>query len=163
MLRCLSWQLSLYGLDDRGSVPGRDFLFATSSRPALGPTQRPLQWVPRSLSSGVKRPRREADHSPPSSDEVKNAWRYTSTSIRLHGVEKLYLYLMNYISVAVALDLPLACTGLLSLFHSFILSFTHRHSYNTAVSDKDMYQYTVHNLLLIFKYTTTETNYFKWQ
>jgi hypothetical protein len=31
------------------------------------------------LSLGVKRPRREADHSPPSSAEVKNAWSYTST------------------------------------------------------------------------------------
>jgi hypothetical protein len=28
---------------------------------------------------GVKRLRREADHSPSSSAEVKNAWRYTST------------------------------------------------------------------------------------
>jgi hypothetical protein len=32
-----------------------------------------------SLSSWVKRPGREADHSPPSSVEVKNAWSYTST------------------------------------------------------------------------------------
>jgi hypothetical protein len=39
-----------------------------------------------SLSLGVERPWREADHSPPSSVEVKNAWRYTSTPIRLHGV-----------------------------------------------------------------------------
>jgi len=30
---------------------------------------------------GIKRPGREADHSPPSSAEVKNAWRYTSTPI----------------------------------------------------------------------------------
>jgi hypothetical protein len=28
---------------------------------------------------GVKRPGREADHSPQSSAEVKNAWSYTST------------------------------------------------------------------------------------
>jgi hypothetical protein len=36
---------------------------------------------------GVKRPGREADHSPPSSAEVKNAWHYTSTTpIRLHSV-----------------------------------------------------------------------------
>jgi hypothetical protein len=35
----------------------------------------------------VKRPEREADHSPPSSAKVKNAWSYTSTHhIRLHGV-----------------------------------------------------------------------------
>jgi len=43
------------------------FLFATASSPALGPTQPPIQLAP-----GVKRPGREADHSPPSSAEVKN-------------------------------------------------------------------------------------------
>jgi hypothetical protein len=32
------------------------------------------------------RPGREAEHSPPSSAELKNAWRYTSNPpIRLHG------------------------------------------------------------------------------
>jgi hypothetical protein len=55
------------------------FLFATAFRPALGPTQPPVQWVPGALSPGVKRPGREANQSPPSSVEVKNAWRYTST------------------------------------------------------------------------------------
>jgi hypothetical protein len=39
------------------------------------------------VTPGVKWPGREADHSPPSSVEVKNAWRYTSTPpIRLHDV-----------------------------------------------------------------------------
>jgi hypothetical protein len=33
----------------------------------------------RGISLGVKRPDREADHSPPSSAEVTNAWIYTST------------------------------------------------------------------------------------
>jgi len=37
----------------------------------LGPTQPPIQWVPGSVSLGVKRPGREADHSPPSSAEIK--------------------------------------------------------------------------------------------
>jgi hypothetical protein len=32
-----------------------------------------VQWVPGALSLGVKRPGREADYSPPSSAEVKNA------------------------------------------------------------------------------------------
>jgi hypothetical protein len=32
-----------------------------------------------SLSLGIKRPGREDDNSPPSSDEVKNTWSYTST------------------------------------------------------------------------------------
>jgi hypothetical protein len=33
----------------------------------------------RALSLRVKRPGCETDHSPPSSDEVKNEWSYTST------------------------------------------------------------------------------------
>jgi hypothetical protein len=41
------------------------------SRTALGPTQLPIQWVPGALSLRVKLPGREADHSPPSSAEVK--------------------------------------------------------------------------------------------
>jgi hypothetical protein len=56
-----------------------NFLFTTASRPTLGPTQSPIQWVPGDLSLGVKPSGREADHSPPSSAEVKNAWSYTST------------------------------------------------------------------------------------
>jgi hypothetical protein len=59
--------------DDRGSVPGEvgNFFFDTMSRPVLGPTQPPIQWVLGAISLGVKRPRREADHSPPFSAEVK--------------------------------------------------------------------------------------------
>jgi len=37
----------------------------------LRPTQPPIQWVAGTLSLGVKRPGREADHSPPSSAEFK--------------------------------------------------------------------------------------------
>jgi hypothetical protein len=63
------------------------FLSSTVSRPALGPTQPPIRWIPHALSPGVKRPGREADHSRPSSTDVKNAWRYISTPpIRLHGM-----------------------------------------------------------------------------
>jgi hypothetical protein len=43
------------------------------SRPALGPTQSAIQWVPEVLTPRVKLPGREADHSPQSSAEVKNA------------------------------------------------------------------------------------------
>jgi hypothetical protein len=70
--------VSDYGLDDRAigvrSRQGqRIFPVASVSRPALGPTQLPVQWVPRVLSPGVKvRPRRDAHHSPPSSAEVEN-------------------------------------------------------------------------------------------
>jgi hypothetical protein len=81
-----------YGLDDRGSrvrfsAGAGNFSFSTASRKALGLTQPPIQWEPGALSLGLRRPGREANHSPPSSAEVKNAWSYTSTPpIRLHGV-----------------------------------------------------------------------------
>jgi hypothetical protein len=42
------------------------------SRLALGPKEPPTKWVLEALSPGVKRLGREADHSPPSSAEVKN-------------------------------------------------------------------------------------------
>jgi hypothetical protein len=43
-----------------------NFLFTTASRTDLGPSQPPIQWVPR-----IKRLRRGADHLLPSSVEVK--------------------------------------------------------------------------------------------
>jgi hypothetical protein len=55
------------------------FLFTTASRTALGPAQPPIQWVPGALSVEVKRPGCVADHSPPSSAEVKNEWSYNFT------------------------------------------------------------------------------------
>jgi len=55
------------------------FLFATAFRPALGTTQSPIQCLQSALSSGVRRPGREADYLPPLSAEIKNAWNYTST------------------------------------------------------------------------------------
>jgi hypothetical protein len=58
-----------YGLDGPGIETwwGRDYphLF----RPALGPTQPPVQWVP-GLSRGKERPERDANPSPTSSAVV---------------------------------------------------------------------------------------------
>jgi len=63
------------------------YLFTTASRPALRLTQPLYQWVSGALSLGVRRLEREADHSPPSSAEVKNASSYDSTPpVRLQGV-----------------------------------------------------------------------------
>jgi hypothetical protein len=47
------------------------------SRPALGPTPPPIQWIPGALSPGLKRSGREADHPSPTSAEVKKIWIYT--------------------------------------------------------------------------------------
>jgi hypothetical protein len=67
-----------YGLDGPGieSRKGRDFLHL--SRPALGPTQPPIQRVP-GLSRGKEWPGRDADPSPPSSAAG-------------HEIIELYLY-----------------------------------------------------------------------
>jgi hypothetical protein len=55
------------------------FLFSIVSRPALRPTQPPMQWLLGALSLGIKQQRREADHSPPSITEVKNSTAITFT------------------------------------------------------------------------------------
>jgi hypothetical protein len=80
-----------YGLDNRGVgslSPGRakNFLFAGSSRPALRPTQPPIQWVPGALSQGVKRPGREADQSRPISAKVKKMWICTYITLNVQVI-----------------------------------------------------------------------------
>jgi hypothetical protein len=72
-----------YGLDDRKV---KNFHFSMSSRPAVGPTQPPIQWVSGALSPGIKLPGHEADHSPPTSTEVKKTWICTSTPNLLLGI-----------------------------------------------------------------------------
>jgi hypothetical protein len=77
------------GVDDRGSgvrfpaVMGI-FFFTTAFRLALGPTQPSIQWVPGALSLDVKLMWREADHSPPSSAEVKEC-----VDLYLHSPNKV--------------------------------------------------------------------------
>jgi hypothetical protein len=71
--RCSDWAtgrtIGVLGFD---SLQGLGiFIFTSASRTALGPTQPPIQFVPGALSLGAKRLWREANHSPPSSAEVK--------------------------------------------------------------------------------------------
>jgi hypothetical protein len=50
---------------------GLGMFLSDMSKPALGPSQPPIQWVPGTLSLGLKWPGCEADHLSPSSVEVK--------------------------------------------------------------------------------------------
>ena len=84
-----------YGLDSSGLNPVGDEIFRPS-RPALGPTQPPVKWVP-VFPGGKVRPGRAAD---PSSAAVIEEWSYTSTHTLGHtgpvkGSLYLYLYLYN--------------------------------------------------------------------
>jgi hypothetical protein len=63
------WTFGVVGFDSWRGL--RIFLLTTPSRTSLGPTQPPIQWVPEALFLGIKWPGLEADHSPPSSAEVK--------------------------------------------------------------------------------------------
>jgi hypothetical protein len=100
-----------YGLDDRRFESRQGlgiFLFTTASRTALGTTQPPIQWIRGALSLGVKWPERKADHSSPSSTEVKEcvglylhssntpSWR--GDQLKKHR-DNFTCYLYLYISV----------------------------------------------------------------
>jgi hypothetical protein len=66
-------------MDGWGSIPDRGrnfFLFATTSRTPLGPTQPHIQWIPGAFYPEIKRQGREANHSPPSSAEINKVWCY---------------------------------------------------------------------------------------
>jgi hypothetical protein len=62
------------------------FLFSITSRPALGPTQAPVRWVPGALSPVLKRQGREAHPLPPVSVEVKNGGAMHHSSICLYDM-----------------------------------------------------------------------------
>jgi hypothetical protein len=80
--------VSGYGLEDReievrSLAEARDFSSTSVSRPALGPTQPPVQRVPGVLP----RRRRDANHLHPSSAEVENEQElYLLSTKRLNGV-----------------------------------------------------------------------------
>jgi hypothetical protein len=59
-----------YGLDGLSLIPGKSKIFSLLRSVQNGygvPTHPPIRWVRR-----VKQPKREADHSPPSSPEIKD-------------------------------------------------------------------------------------------
>jgi hypothetical protein len=102
-----------YRLDDWGSrvrFPAGlgIFLSTIASRMALRPTQPHIQWVPGALSLGVKWLRCEADHSPPSSTEIKE-W----VELYIHSPNVFMAWCLvksTGTTLTLPLPLPLHCT-----------------------------------------------------
>jgi hypothetical protein len=93
---------------DLGSFTGKamDLVLSTASRPALLSSQPPVQCVSLAIYCGIKRPERDANHFPPSSDGIKNAltpfylralkrWFLVTGSLDTGATCILYLY-YNY-------------------------------------------------------------------
>jgi hypothetical protein len=83
-------------------------LFTTASRLALGSSRPPIQWVTSVLPRGIKRPGLEADHSPPLTAEVKNAW----CLVKQRDNFTFYLYLYMLIKVKHKYSCPGSCYNL---------------------------------------------------
>jgi hypothetical protein len=64
-----------YRLEVRGLIPGRrNIFFSSPQRPdPLWAIQPRIQWIPRALSLGIKRPGREADYSCLRRAEIKTS------------------------------------------------------------------------------------------
>jgi len=62
----------------------RIFPVASVSRPALGPTQPPIQWVSAVLSRGKARPERDGDHFPYLVPKSKMNSSYTPPPLRAY-------------------------------------------------------------------------------
>jgi hypothetical protein len=76
------------------------YLFTKIPRPALRPTQPLIQCAAGFFLEG-KTVGHDADHSPPSSDEVKNEWSYTSIQPNLFMAwtgSKVYFSFRNLIT-----------------------------------------------------------------
>jgi hypothetical protein len=81
----MDWTIGVLGFDSRRGAWNFSLHHCVQNGSGAHPASYPMDTG--GSFPGVKRPGREADHSPPSSAEVKNEWSYTSTPpIRLHGV-----------------------------------------------------------------------------
>jgi hypothetical protein len=101
-------------------------------RPNMGPTHPPIQWVLRALSPKVKRPESEADHSPPSSADVKEC-----VDLCLHPPTRLHGTVLSY-STGITLSLRFLALDYRPANHCDIGSFSGHHG--TTQKNTDKYQ-----------------------
>jgi hypothetical protein len=94
---CPGFTLFINGLfNDISNRGERIFPLASVSRPALGSTQPPVQWVPGVLSRGGKaRPGRDVDHSPHLVPRSRMSRSYTSPPSVFMACSETALYLFN--------------------------------------------------------------------
>jgi hypothetical protein len=104
------------GVGVRGPVRAIFPLFSTSSRPVLGPTQAPIQWVPKVLPWAVLA-------------EVKNAWMCTSTphtpwwrSAKLVKHRDNFTFFLSADTGDTAVRTPLGACMYLCVFQCCVLS-----------------------------------------
>jgi len=69
------------------------------SRRCLRPIQTPIYWVPGALSTGVKRPQREADQAPPRFRMTESSVSTTRSSISINYVHKNNFALCYYFPI----------------------------------------------------------------
>jgi hypothetical protein len=138
----MGWTTRRSGFDPRRGQ--RIFPLASVFRPALGPTQPPVQWVPGGPFPGAKaRPGRDADHSPQSSAEVVNEKELYLLSPqappwRVAGL--LYLYIFrcaaqttdNWIMHQATKSKPSTATGEIAWRYSTTVDFD---AYRMSLSD----------------------------
>jgi hypothetical protein len=72
-------------MEDRGSILGREIFSSPQRQDRLGPTQSRTNGGRGALSPRGKQPEFRANHSPPTSAKVKNAWRYTPHTSSWNG------------------------------------------------------------------------------
>ena len=70
----------------RFPAEAESFLISKMSTQALGPTQLSIQWVKGALSSDVKRPVRENDHSPLVVSKLRTSGATPVFTIRRRGL-----------------------------------------------------------------------------
>ena len=94
---CIATWLRVAQLRDRFSIPGKSkWLFSSlrQSKPAPNPPTFPFSvyWYIGGFSQGLKCPRRESNHSFPSSIKVQNEKTYTSMAFKRNVLRVLIIY-----------------------------------------------------------------------
>lgn len=96
---------------------GRGSILGTAPQP-------PIKYLRGKTLSGVKRPGPEAHHSPPSSDEIKTGWWYTSTLPNMLSCMQKNSFTISRTSLTLQFHLRAVLAS--SFFSSFMITILHK-------------------------------------